>query len=57
MGDMPSLPLLFFCILFTFLWAQIAAKIATRVSLPLLNRLTGIILTILGLVLLKIDFL
>lgn len=54
---MPSLSLLFFCILFTLLWAQIAAKIATRVSLPLLNRLTGIILTVLGLVLLKIDFL
>ena len=48
---MPSLPLLFFCILFTLLWAPIAAKIATRVSLPLLNRLTGIILAILGLVL------
>ena len=54
---MPSLPLLVFCILFPRLCAQIAAKIATRVSLPLLNRLTGIILTILGLVLLKIDFL
>lgn len=57
LGDIPSLSLLFFCILFTLLWAQIAAKIATRVSLPLLNRLTGIILTVLGLVLLKIDFL
>lgn len=52
---MPSLPLLFFCILFTFLWAQIAAKIATRSAPLLLNRLTGVSLTVLGIILIVIS--
>ena len=35
---------------------QIAAKIATRADARLLNRLTGVILTVLGIILIVISF-
>ncbi len=57
LGQLPQLSLLVLCILFTLLWAQIASRIATRASAALLNRLTGVILTVLGIVLLVIHFL
>lgn len=55
LGSPPQLDLLAFCVIFTLIWAQIAAKIATRASAVLLNRLTGIILTSLGIVLVLIS--
>ena len=45
------------CILFTLIWAQIAARIATKAGTLLLNRLTGMILTMLGAVLVCITYL
>lgn len=45
------------CVIFTLLWAQLAAKIATRADALLLNRLTGVILTVLGIVLILISWL
>ncbi len=56
LGQLPPFSLLALCILFTLLWAQIASRIATRASTALLNRLTGVILTVLGIVLLVIHF-
>ena len=56
LGSMPSLGLLVMCVVFTLLWAQIAAKIATRAEALLLNRLTGMILTVLGVLLIAIAF-
>jgi uncharacterized membrane protein YfcA len=41
---------LFFCVLFTFIFAQIASKFANKASPTVLNRVTGIVLTILGFV-------
>lgn len=55
-SHMPRLDLLVLCVVFTLLWAQIAAKIATRADARLLNRLTGIILTVLGVILVVISF-
>lgn len=52
----PRLDLLLLCVVFTLFWAQVAAKIATRADARLLNRLTGAILTALGVVLIVISF-
>ena len=57
MGSMPRPGLLVMCVIFTLIWAQVAAKIATRADALLLNRLTGVILTILGVVLIAISIL
>ena len=54
---MPRLDLLVLCAVFTLVWAQIAAKIAVKADAVLLNRLTGLILTLLGIVLVVISFL
>ena len=56
LGSPPRMDLLLLCVLFTLLWAQIAAKIATRADAKLLNRLTGAILTILGVILVALNF-
>lgn len=39
---------LVFCVVFTFIWAQIAARIANRASAKTLNRITGVILILTG---------
>ena len=57
LGSMPRLDLLVLCVVFTLVWAQIAAKIAAKADAVLLNRLTGLILTLLGIVLVVITFL
>ena len=41
---------LFFCVLFTFIFAQIASKFANKASPTVLNRVTGVVLTLLGIV-------
>ena len=56
LGSPPRIDLLILCVIFTLLWAQIAAKIATRADAKLLNRLTGAILTILGVILVALNF-
>ena len=57
LGSMPRLDLLVLCVVFTLVWAQIAAKIAAKADAVLLNRLTGLILTLLGIILVVITFL
>ena len=57
LGGPPRPDLLVLCILFTLIWAQIAARIATKAGTLLLNRLTGMILTMLGAVLVCITYL
>lgn len=47
-GGAPDLWCLVFCVLSTLLWARIAAKFANQASPIVLNRATGIVLTILG---------
>lgn len=47
-GDMPDLWCLLFCIASTLLWARIAAKLANKAAPATLNRVTGVVLTILG---------
>ena len=55
-GGIPDLWVLFFCIVFTLIWARIAAVLANRSSPKVLNRVTGVILTVLGVVILGVNF-
>ena len=45
------------CVVFTLFWAQLAARIAAKADPLLLNRLTGAILTAVGLLLLVLNLL
>ena len=53
-GGMPDLWCLLFCVLSTLLWARIAAKFANKASPIVLNRATGVVLTLLGVTMLII---
>lgn len=55
-GGMPDLWCLVFCVLSTLLWARIAAVIANRASAKTLNRVTGVVLVILGAAVLGVNF-
>ncbi len=47
-GGMPDLWCLAFCVASTLLWARIAAKFANKASAAVLNRVTGVVLAVLG---------
>ena len=49
-GGMPDVTVWILCIVFTFIWARIAAVFANKASTKTLNRATGIILVVLGIV-------
>ena len=55
-GGMPDLPVLALCVIFTFVWARIAAVFANRAEPATLNRVTGIILVVLGIIVLMFSF-
>ncbi len=55
-GGKPDIYVLVFCILSTLLWARIAAKAANKASAKTLNRITGVILVILGCVILFMNY-
>lgn len=56
-GGMPDVTVWVLCIVFTFLWARVAAVFANRASAKTLNRATGVILVILGIVVMGFQFL
>ena len=49
---MPDITVCLLCIVFTLIWARIAAVFANKATPATLNRATGIILVILGIVVL-----
>ena len=51
-GGAPNWWLLVLCVVFTLIWARIAARIANRAQPKTLNRVTGVILVVLGVVVL-----
>ena len=55
-GGAPDLWVLVFCVVFTLLWARIAAVLANKSSPKVLNRVTGVILVVLGTVILGVNF-
>ena len=56
MGSLPEVLPLVLCVVFTLIWARIAAKFANKASPIVLNRATGVILVILGAVVLGFSF-
>lgn len=56
-GGMPDVWCLLFCVVSTLLWARIAAKFANKASAVTLNRATGVVLAVLGVVILTVNYL
>lgn len=56
-GGMPDLITLVLCVVFTLAWARVAARFANKASAVTLNRVTGVILTVLGAAILAVNFL
>lgn len=56
-GGAPDWITFILCVVFTLLWARIAAVFANRASAKTLNRVTGIILVVLGVVILGFNLL
>ena len=57
LGDSPDILVMALCILFTFIWARIAAKFANKAKPETLNRAVGIVLVVLGVVILGFEYL
>ncbi len=55
-GGAPDVPVLLFCVLSTLLWARIAAKFANKASPLVLNRATGVVLTVLGTAIILVQY-
>lgn len=55
-GGMPDMVCLALCIVFTFLWARVAAKFANKASSATLNRATGCVLTVLGAAIMIVNY-
>ncbi|MBQ9765667.1 MAG: sulfite exporter TauE/SafE family protein [Lachnospiraceae bacterium] len=55
-GGKPDYLVLALCILFTLIWARIAARFANKASAITLNRATGVVLVTLGIVILGFNF-
>ncbi len=56
-GDAPDITVLVLCVIFTLIWARIAALFANKSTPEGLNRATGIVLVILGAVIMSFTFL
>lgn len=56
-GGMPDMLCLLFCVISTLLWARIAARFANKASAVTLNRMTGIVLAVLGCAILAVNYL
>lgn len=55
-GGFPDIVILVMCVVFTFIWAQVAARFANRASPKVLNRAVGVILTVLGAAVMAVGF-
>lgn len=56
-GGAPDVWCLVFCVLSTLLWARIAARFANKASPIVLNRATGVVLSVLGISIILVNFL
>ena len=56
-GTAPNLLVMILCILFTLIWARIAALFANKANPKTLNRAVGIVLVILGVIILGFEYL
>ena len=56
-GNSPDLLMLILCVVFTFIWARVASVFANKAKPETLNRATGIVLVVLGIVIMIFSFL
>ena len=56
-GGLPNPAVWILCIIFTLIWARIAAVLANKATPKTLNRATGVILVVLGVVVMAFSFL
>lgn len=56
-GGAPDWPVFILCVVFTLIWARIAAVFANKATPKTLNRVTGVILVILGAVIMAFSYL
>ena len=56
-GGMPDVTVWLLCIIFTLVWARVAAVFANKAKPKTLNRATGIVLVVLGIVIMGFNFL
>lgn len=56
-GGLPEITTFVFCVASTLLWARIAAKFANKAEPIVLNRITGVVLTVLGVAILAVNYL
>lgn len=56
-GGLPDVPVWLLCIVFTLLWARIAAVFANKAQPKTLNRATGVVLVVLGAVIMGFQWL
>lgn len=56
-GGMPEALCLGLCVVFTLLWARIAAKIANQASAKTLNRVVGVVMIVTSVVILAVNYL
>ena len=56
-GGAPDWFVLVLCVVFTLLWARVAARFANKASAKTLNRATGVILVLLGAAILAVEYL
>lgn len=52
---LPDISVLVLCVVFTFVWARIGAKLANKASAKALNRATGVILLVLGVAIMAVN--
>lgn len=55
-SGLPDIPVLVLCVFFTSIWARVAARFANKATPKTLNRSVGIILTVLGVVIIAVNF-
>ena len=55
-GGIPNLWCLAVCVISTLIWARVAARIANKAEPKFLNRITGVILVIIGVAILGVNF-
>lgn len=56
LGESPNVLVMVLCIVFTLIWARIAALFANKASPKTLNRATGVVLVVLGIAVMGFKF-
>ena len=56
-GGVPDIFCLLLCVVFTLFWARVAAKIANRSNAKILNRVVGIVMITISIVILAVNYL